>query len=264
MIKAIVFSRNRACQLDLLLHSVQEFVEHSKLEIAIIYQGTNPNFVQGYQVLKQNRWAFPITWIEQKDFRQDTLAAMNTANSYSTFLVDDDVFKEPWHPAEKLDRLNDPEMLCVSLRIAPNYNYCYPRNATTPPPVFTADLVWHWPTASGGDWSYPMSLDGHVFRTNDIRPLVGTLSFTNPNTLEANLSGHPLNRPKMVCFSKSKLVNIPVNRVQTLNQNRSGLEVNFPVDHLNNAFLQGKRLRLPKVANRVYNACHQEIPLVLQ
>ena len=61
----------------------------------------------------------------------------------------------------------------------------------TPPPATT----WHW-MGMEGDWGYPMSLDGHIFRTAEIAPLLEHLDYRNPNVLEAALARRPLTLPK--------------------------------------------------------------------
>ena len=73
------------------------------------------------------------------------------------------------------------------------------RDSDTTPPDFKDGYRWAWKTASRGYWHYPMSLDGHIFRKADFAKLIPKLNFSNPNTLEANLSGRPFPRPDMVC-----------------------------------------------------------------
>ena len=52
----------------------------------------------------------------------------------------------------------------MSLRLHPGISRCYATNEDTPPPTMDAEMTWRWPDAKG-DWSYPMSLDAHVFRS---------------------------------------------------------------------------------------------------
>ena len=60
--------------------------------------------------------------------------------------------------------MRDPEIACLSLRMCPRMDYSYALDTITGIPPFEDGTTWRWPEAEG-DWGYPMSLDGHVFRT---------------------------------------------------------------------------------------------------
>ena len=105
-----------------------------------------------------------------------------------------------------------------------------------------------------------MSLDGHIFRSSEIYPLLSRLSFTNPNTMESVLSNNVLSLPKMICYEQSKIVNIPANKVQNTYANRYSEMIT--VFELNQRFLQGDRLSLKPILNIQNTSVHQEIPLL--
>ena len=98
-----------------------------------------------------------------------------------------------------------------------------------------------------------MSLDGHIFRTKEIKTLLETTGFSNPNELEANISAHPFRHlPKMSCFQESKIVNIVANVVNTSNVNRCGNLID--TKDLNDKYINGDRIVLEKIsANK---SCH--------
>jgi hypothetical protein len=146
--------------------------------------------------------------------------------------------------------------------MCPRINYCYTEKRDTPPPKFTEDLMWFWrDPALKGDWSYPLSLDSTIFRTEDILPLLKNLSYENPNTLEGTLATHPINKPYMICYKDSLVFNIPVNKVQTANGNHCG---NIPADYLNREFLRTKRISMSNLEFFKNTACHQEVSLILE
>src|SRR5438093_12235405 len=109
-----------------------------------------------------------------------------------------------------------------------------------------------------GDWGYPMSLDGHVFRTAEIRPLLERLDYVNPNALEAALAAAPLPHPKVTCFDVARIVNVPDNRVQDTARNR---HAGGSPALLAGGFLAGRRLDLEPFDGLRAPSVHHEMPL---
>ena len=124
-------------------------------------------------------------------------------------------------------------------------------------PNFDSNLAFKW-YGEKGDYGYPMSLDGHFFRTKDITPITKVISFTNPNSYESVLSGYPLNRPKMICFEESIIVNNPINNVQNFNNNIHG---KISTIFLNDKFLEGYIIDLEDFKGIKNTSCHQEIEI---
>jgi hypothetical protein len=120
--------------------------------------------------------------------------------------------------------------------------------------------MWFW-KGLPGDFGYPMSLDANIFRTDDIFPLACNLKYENPNTFEGVLAVNPINRPYMICYPESKVMNIPVNKVQTANGNHCG---NISSDFLNREFTNLKMISLSNIKGFKNISAHQEIPLVLE
>jgi hypothetical protein len=152
--------------------------------------------------------------------------------------------------------MND-EILTLSLRLHPYLTYCYPARVRMSPPNFDSNLAFKW-YGQQGDYGYPMSLDAHLLRTNDILPLTRAISFTNPNSYESILSGYPLNRPKMICFEDSVIVNNPINKVQNYNNNIHG---DVTADFLNKKFLDDYIIDLEDFKGIKNISCHQEIEI---
>jgi hypothetical protein len=136
-------------------------------------------------------------------------------------------------------------------------DYSYPADLHSGPPNFEDGTVWRW-RGLDGDWGYPMSLDGHVFRTAELRPLIESIEFKNPNTLEQALALSPLPSPKLVCLPEAVVANIPANRVQTMNENR---HTGGTTERLNSMFLSGARLDLEPLAGLRSNAPHTPVAL---
>jgi SAM-dependent methyltransferase len=104
-----------------------------------------------------------------------------------------------------------------------------------------------------------MSIDFHVFRSEEIVPLVQRVSFSNPNQLEEALFRSPLPAPKLVCGEETPIVNLPVNRVQDTSPNRHA--GSHDQEDLNSAFLAGRRLALEPIAGVRQISTHHELTL---
>lgn len=264
MLNLVVFSKDRACQLDLLLRSLRTHLAWlDPGEISVLYAHSTAPYARGYETVRALHPG--VRFVAEADaasFRDATLALVDTARPLTTFLVDDDVLLAGFSLDDpELARLaTRPELACVSLRLAPRIDYCYSLDRPAPPPELDADRTWAWPGAPG-DWAYPMSLDGHVFRTVELLPLLEQLPFSNPNSLEAVLAEHPLPLPRSGCYEEPRLLNVPANRVQDTAPNRHG---SIPAELLNDRFLAGERIAAASLDGVVNRAPHHELDYVFE
>jgi len=264
MINFIVFSKDRACQLELLLRSMKKhFTEWSMIKTSILYTYSTDDFRLGYEKTKQYHPEFSYVQEQPGRFKDQVIELIKPENQATMFFVDDQVFKNRFDlKTDQVRRfLMYSNIVCLSLRMCPRMDYCYTEKRSTPQPRFTPMNEWFWPDQIG-DWSYPHSLDAHLFRTDDILPLAKELEYTNPNTFEGALAARPpLHKPFMICYDEAKVMNIPVNKVQTANGNHCG---NIPAEYLNKEFLSSKRISLSNIELVKNTAPHQELPIVFE
>lgn len=268
----IIFSKDRACQLEALLESLYENLGPN--EISVLYKASDAQFEAAYTKLYSS-FKFNVlkhkTWFYKEDkFQDQTMGLLrDTKDSHVMFLVDDIIFKNKIDLKEVVKEMKSSD-ICYSLRLYQGIDYCYPTNQNIKSPsfVYTANpevLRWNW-KGSEGDWGYPLSVDGHIFKRDFITKLAGMIKFNNPNTFEAGLAAiadrfSPL-APTMVCSKlNSALVNIPVNRVQNQYQNRFWQGVS--AKELNQQYLEGKKINWTKLQNVLNKAPHEEIELEL-
>jgi len=263
-INVVIFSKDRACQLELLLRSFKKcFSEWDQAEITVVYKTDNHAFAQGYQLCQKLHPEFNYVSESSTSFKQATLNAINEDNSLTMFLVDDIVFKEKFslQDPEFQQIGNDNEILCISLRLYPGVNYFYAINRPVSVPQFREDGAWRWIGAEG-DWGYPMSLDGNIFPTKIIKLITEYLDFKNPNSFEYLMNKDSIflgKLPFMLCYKEnSKLLNIPANKVQNIFSNRVG-DLVKPGD-LNERFLNGEIILLEPFIGEKHNAVHVELP----
>jgi hypothetical protein len=112
-----------------------------------------------------------------------------------------------------------------------------------------------------GDFAYPLSVDGHIFKTNFIKKCLHKIGrFSNPNTLESKLQTlMGVINPNMVFLDESVIVGVPVNLVNDTHKNRQGIRFPFSENNLNNKYNNGEIINLESLDFSNINGPHKEI-----
>jgi len=225
----IIFSYDRPLQLYALLESTEKYVTGLGKTV-VIYRSSSQNFHVAYdKVLASFPWA--EFWEQgiypQADFKPLTMKALNaTTSSHVIFAVDDIVVKDYVDLTQCAKLLKMTGAYGFYLRLGEHLNDCYACSAQQPLPLLERldNDVFAWTLGSAlYDWGYPNTVDMTVYRKADVIKDFKSFSFTNPNTLEdmwAWLGGRVARR-KGLCFTTSKIVNLPLNRVQNTFRNRN-------------------------------------------
>jgi len=256
-INIIVFSKDRAMQLDLFLRGFNKMVKDSDTyKINVLYTYSNDEFKNGYGVLYE---LYPdVCFHFESDFKQDLLDLVDVEKRHTVFFVDDNVFKDYLDFYDRqMDVFNeDGSILCRSLRLSRTLSYCYPTQKPMLQPKFDGNGVYNWKRAEG-DYGYPMSVDGHIYRTSELLPyLSGT--YTNPSTFEGSMASAGSGIPNIICYQTSVIINNPLNKVQTVNNNVHG---DIDAAYLNYQFLQGCTIDHDPFIGLDNMSCHQEVPI---
>lgn len=263
MISAIVFSRDRPAQLDLLLYSLHRYANRVFNPIYVLYYPSTDSFDKAYKIVEVEHQH--AVFLRETDFHNQTRTLLGWQREFVTFFTDDDILMRPipyFGGGSPEIFLEDPDVACFSLRLGKNTTTCYPlQREQDLPPGRQNDLAmwWEWVQADG-DFGYPASLDGHVFRLDEFQALIDGDEFANPNELEqtAAIKAHLTLPPVMACYRHSVVCGNPVNRVNETHPNRHGKQPQFGVDSLNEQFLEGRRLQIPDVTP---DGAHMEIDL---
>jgi hypothetical protein len=86
----IIFSKNRACQLHLLLESIEKNSNGVFDVIYVIHTYTTKEYLDGYSKLYNE---FPnVSFITEDDFYSTTLETIDPTFEFVTFMVDDNIF----------------------------------------------------------------------------------------------------------------------------------------------------------------------------
>lgn len=263
-IHGIVFSKDRPLQLDALLESYFGLVENAA-PLTILYRPSNDEYRAAYQQIAEYNKGRPAQFIEEKSFKNDLLTALNLADSQRIFfLVDDDIFIAPFDMSEIFEV--DLTAYIPSLRLGLSLDYCYPVDQPQPVPPHQpwkhGMSSWFWRDGKL-DWGFPMSVDGNIFFRHEIIRMSAVSDFKAPNSYEEALHSFfsLVSDRKGLCYATPRLMNIPVNKVQTESGNYSGT---LSSDSLLQYWHSGYRIdwaTLKEFANR---SAHQEIDLPLR
>jgi hypothetical protein len=289
-ILAVIFSKDRALQLHGNLASLrQRCAESQSLPIVVIYKATTPEFARGYAELKKEfADLLQVEWLEENHFKQDLLRCLvqpvqggllsrvfgrkpRILHEYVLFMVDDNLFVRRFSLSEALQDLGEhPNALGFSLRLGKNTVYCYSNRCEQPLPAFTettrGNLRYSW-GGQVGDFGYPLEVSSSIYRTADVIKLLQNLPYSNPNRLEEGFSvsirlfSSP--RPELLCFQQSVAFCAPLNKVQTVLDNRSGSSEQYSSEALNRMFLKNLRIAIDKLHDFMPMSAHQEIELPL-
>jgi hypothetical protein len=272
MISAIIFSRDRANQLSLLLSSIDK--NGSDLfDATVIYSASSDAFQDGYNILEDKYEK--IVWIKQKsppsDFREITLQAVKNSGEYVCFFVDDNIlYRKVETTFGSIDAMfkyfdtQKKQLLCLSLRLGSNtsvQNEYKNKMCPFPQELIAVDnlyALWDWTLLpKHTNFAYPFSVDGHIYKRDQVLDMI-TYDFDTPNGLEGSGEFDVTLPSLMACFDESALVNSPVNIVGS-SANEAGNKYGIALEELNDLFLSGHAIDLDSMDFSDVRGCHQEI-----
>lgn len=264
-INIVVFSKDRAMQLELFLRSFNTFVKNAdQYVIDVLYTWSNEDFAKGYYNLMRNS-GNSVLFHTELHFKDDLIGIIKDNKDYShtVFFTDDDVFINGFDFYDKqMESFEwDESIVCRSLRLNKSLTYCYPAQLPMKQPPFFSDNTFNW-HGCDGDYGYPMSLDGHIYRTKDILQFLVREDYTSPNTLESKMAKSTLGLPpKIILYDKSVIINNPCNQTQVDWDNIHGKE---NLDLLNGRFLNGQIIDLHPFDGMNNSSCHVETKLIFK
>jgi hypothetical protein len=246
----IVFSFDRPLQLYALLESVEKYVKGLS-SIQVIYRASDKDFMRAYQEVQNDfQHVFFIAQGDdpRTDFKELTLKALEQYSTpYVLFAVDDIVVTDLIECSLCAAALEQYDAYAFYLRLGKNLDYCYSMDrAQAVPDLQEVDPgIWQWCfRQSECDWAYPNTVDMTLYRKKDVISLFKQMSYWAPNPLEAAWAcqaGSVMDRSGL-CFTYSKIVNVPLNSVQADWTNRN-MELLSARDLLA-LFLEGKKIAI--------------------
>ena len=261
----VVFSKDRPLQLDAVLASLDVNVGDLALaRVTVLYAASTPSFAAQYRIVALDHPH--VRFRRESDFKRD-LVDIVAGSRYVLFLVDDTIFVGDASLATGISSLaSDPLCVGFSYRLGRNTTYCYtmdrPQNLPAMEAAESGTVKYDWP-GMDFDFGYPLEVSSSLYRTADILPLLETLPYRNPNTLEDLLAGQAAGfakrRPRLACYERSVAVSVPANLVQVGWVNRIGGHPELSADSLAREFGKGRRLDVAHYRGHVAKAAHEEL-----
>lgn len=283
MFHLIIWSKDRACQLDLLLRSIQWC--GIKPYVSVIYKSSTDEFEKGYDLVnkKYNTFDSNFALINQnlylsKSFNSATMAEVHSYSNLEYwenigFCTDDTVFyrKFPANPTSfPLLKYNESFSFRLGLNtLLQDYSV-----GSIQPPLnryINGGETISWNPQEYhplNNYGYPYSLDLHIYNRSNIQDCLEEFTFKNTNELEGGLSHRRSRITTMTAFKKSLAVNIPMNNMSGMTLSGQTTSCAKSTEELNEAFLDGYIIDFDELLQSMRNGdavvgCHQEFPITL-
>mgnify|MGYP001572610163 CR=1 FL=1 len=252
MINFLIFSKNRAAQLDLLLRSLQAYCRLDNFKVSILYKET-VNHKESYNkcIVKHSYYA---EFIKEQNFKNNFINQLN--EEYTCLLTDDTVFFNTFNNIiyPKYDK-------CFSLRLG--YNTVVQNHFTNQlqPPLFPDEkegnvISWNPSKYSNCfNFGYPFSFDGHIYQSKLLLDILSNKDFQSTNDAEGILNNNRNIITKVYCFEHSCCVNVPCNNLSGLTD--YGKIRYYGLDELRDNYERGYSLYFNE--EEPILGCHQEL-----
>lgn len=252
----IVFSYDRPTQLYSCIESIKLYMTKGLGEVFVIYRVSGNKFEKAYKEVQKD---FPFV----KMFKQDSVDPKEdfkplllnvflkkSKSKYIAFVVDDIIVKDAVDLTFCANSLEKNNAYGFYLRLGKNTteNYTIPFKNPRLPDFKKCEngvISWKFKDGTGGDWSYPNTVDMTVYRKADIAVPFKELDYHSPNTLEGSWAKKVNKEWIGLCFEKSRIVNIPLNIVQ---QDCNNLHMDgYSADKMLDIFNGGYKIDISKL-----------------
>ena len=217
----IIFSKDRPLQLFAYLKSLHKNVT-ALHKIYVLYRTSNQNYEFAYQEVKKK--FFNVDFVQDGvkpfgSFRASLLHLLFEVSKspYIMFGVDDIIVTDFINIRDCVIALRETNAYGFYLRFGKNITQCYvngSKNCSLPPLKEVKKGIYAWQFKKGVyDWNFPNTVDMTIYNKQDLK-VFELFDFYAPNSLEARWSKHADKNKIGLCYEFSKMVNIPLNKVQ--------------------------------------------------
>ena len=291
-IVSIVFSKDRAMQLDAMLSSFfANCIDPDLIRIFVLYTVSSGIHAKQYQeIIREYRDKHRMSFVVQNNFQKDVLSLLGMSVKkrkfslkglfgsgsssmayfprFVMFMVDDNIFVRKFRLSEAISALDhEKDTLGFAMQLGENINYCYPLDIPIefPPSIQISDncIKYRWVNAEDG-LNYPLEVSSSIYRTVHMAKILPNLDFLNPNLLEAGMASMAKNfqetQPYLACYRHSVTFCNPANKVQSTFDNKSGEVSEYQSQNMAQLFSNGYRIDIQPYQGFLPISCHQEVP----
>lgn len=262
----VVLSKDRPLQVDGTLRSLFLHADGiSAARVTVLYRPSSDAFETAYEALVG---AWPqVTFVRERAFKDDLQRLTEDADGL-LFVSDDTLFVRPFALAGAVAALaSHADALGFSLRLGRNTVRSYRRSGHVTPAFAAADpgvLSWSW-GAAAGDFAEPFDLTSALYRAADLRPLLRTLDYRDPESLGRGLLQlAPLlagGRSRLLAWERSVAFSAPLNHVAENRDatRRTSADPGLAPEVLLGHFARGVRIDVGAYVDYQPSACEEEI-----
>lgn len=258
-VTGIIFSRDRAMQLEALLLSIQRFSQ-STFPIIVQYSCSDRHRQSYLKLIK----LFPSVTFVEEDTVNATLKRilLGLTDRYMFYLVDDQVFIRPFDVQEAIPFVNRRHFF--SMRLGETILNWGIRDVPIHAKYVKENSFNHWTYKENSnvfDYRYKFSVDGHIYRTIDVLRCTMSIPFRAPNSYEANMNSVILFKTAEGCssFEKPVVVNLIINA----SRQETGYEQceagEYTADDLLYLYEQGRRFDIERISAIQFNSAHSVV-----
>ncbi|MCH9811658.1 hypothetical protein K0U07_02720 [bacterium] len=270
-VDVIVCSYNRPMQLYAFLESMEEFVTGAT-SVSVLCRG-DAEYLDGYDDVEKRFHGVKFYYQDSersKAFRCFKPMVLNqvfgkaaSESKYFMFAMDDIIITEPIDLEKDSMFLEQHERVHgFFYRLGKNVDHHAlpkPGKNAIPPLTEAEEDIFTWNFFRGTcDWGYPNSLDFTIYRKADFHKAFHQRNYRNPNDLEMAWQRYlPKKRRYGACHGRSKMVNLMINRVNTICLNPILKEI--PITELNDHFNRGEKIDIHSLDLTKLNSAHQDL-----
>lgn len=258
----IVFSKDRPLQLYAFFDSL---AQHAKgfHKITVLCHAKTEQIARAYEQVRQ---AFPVfEFVYQsrenprRDFKPLLCSLVDRSHAkYIIFAVDDIIVTDSFDVQECAKSLEKTKAYGFYLRLGKDISGCFTEHRETGlPHLYPVEggvgVLWQFNTGQG-DWRYPNTVDMTLYPKGMVAQVCHQLNYHSPNTFEGTWAGHANMQAYGLCFETSKMINIPLNLVQT--DWKNPITNTFTAEQLLELFEKGYKMNVAALHKFPHKAPH--------
>lgn len=251
-ILSIVFSKDRAMQLDAFLVSYLEQVSNHGPMI-ILYKCSDERHAESYRNLLLIYKTENMIFIEETDFREQLISIIADSKYGKVILYCDDMIFTHKLDYFELQSINTSEETLALTRGGDlDYSVVLDRELSIPPlNIHTENLrSFRWDHFEFfSDWTYPLGTTGYLYGTTELLSLMNVVQFNAPNSLETSMQ---VFRPYFMertglCTKFATCVCVHANLTQT--EGKNPVIGTFSIEELLGLWEERKRIKVSEFYN---------------
>lgn len=277
----IIFSKDRAAQLSLLLESIDKLGWRKHFYTKVIYLSSNQEYEKGYELCRKiYPWVnyqsergpedYKPGYKNEAGLQSELNMAMLTLRNipFQCLSTDDMVFYRTSNGDLNNVLESLPENGVFSLRLGFNTivqdYHLQSKQPCLHKYVDKGDYIAWNPNDYNAymNYGYPLAVDCHVLRTEKMRDLCKRFTWKTTNELESGWQKYRHEITELCSFKQSVALNIPCNSISGIT--RAGEKYPYDTRILNDNFLAGRKLSLENIMKHEIIGCHQEIELTYE